>query len=94
MGLHINPLKRKVVLVTNDESGGTVEKEEPMSWVDAAKVSLVIMLAQIFMVWLPRHQWPITCWEAFCFDLLCFAGQAFFATFIALTGLSRIATRK
>jgi len=91
IGIHVNPLKKRIVLVENPESGDYVKTEEPMSWEDAAKISLVIMLAQIFMVFLPKYDWSKVSVEfaSFLFDLFTFAGGSFFAAFIALTGLAR-----
>lgn len=92
--LHINPLKRRTVLVANPDSGEMEEKKEPMGWEDAAKVSVVLMLAQVFMAFLPLYgyQTIMECLHCFCYDLLQFCGATFFASFIALTGLSHLAS--
>ena len=91
IGIHINPLKKRIVLVKNPNSEEYITKKEPMSWEDAAKISLVIMLAHIFMTFLTLYDWGriVNNPEAFLFDLFKFAGTMFFGTFIVLTGLSR-----
>jgi len=89
MTLHLNPLKKKKIMVYNE--GKPIIKEEPMSWEDAAKIALIITLAQIFGTFLTLYDWSkiINNPEIFCFDLFKFAGASFFTTFIALTGLAK-----
>lgn len=95
--LHVNPLKKKVVTVFNLSGSEPthVEKKEPMGWEDSAKVSAVLMAAQIFMVFLPIHAWGNIEYGVaqFLFDLFCFSGKSFFANFIVLSGLSRFASQ-
>ena len=55
MGLHINPLKKRKVLILN--AGNPTEVEESMSWQDATIVALVITLAQIFTAFLTVYDW-------------------------------------
>ena len=95
MGLHVNPLKKKIVYVPNESTGGKVKKEEEMSWEDAAKVSLLLMLAQVFIGFLTLYDWGKVAADPMCFfwDLFKFAGASFFVTFLALTGLSRYASK-
>lgn len=87
--LHMNPLKLRTVHVMSKD-GTTEEIRKPMSWEDAAKVSLILMIANVFIVFLPRYGWKVISTDpaAFLFELLTFAGQSFIASFIALTGLS------
>ena len=90
MGLHINPLKKKKVMILN--SGKPTIAEAPMSWVDAAKVAFVITLAQIFTVFLTVYDWGriVDNPNVFLFDFLKFAGTVFFTTFVALSGLAKL----
>ena len=93
--MHINPLKLKTVMVPNEGTGEMKKEDRPMSWEDAAKVSAILMLAQIFIVFLPGHDFSEVAnnLNQCIFELVIFSGQTFFANFIALTGLS-IVTRK
>jgi len=90
MGLHINPLKKRKTLYLND--GRPKEKEEHMSWKDAAIVSLVLTLFQVFTVFLTLYDWSriVANPNVFLFDFLKFAGSVFFTTFVALTGLAKL----
>jgi len=94
--LHINPLKLRKVMVANEGSGTDVEIEESMSWEDAAKVSAVLMVAQIFIVFLPGRIYSdlMNNLTQHIFELFVFAGQTFFSNFIVLTGLSIVTKRK
>ena len=78
-------------MVPNEGTGETVEKEENMSWEDAAKVSLVITVTQIFVVFLTVYEWSSISSDpsSFMFNLFKFIGITFFGTFAALTGLAR-----
>ena len=89
MGIHINPLKKKKILSYNN--GKLQQHEEPMTWEDAAKIAIIITLAQIFGTFLTLYDWSkiVNSPEIFCFDLFKFAGASFFTTFIALTGLAK-----
>jgi len=89
--VHVNPFKKKIVMVPNEGTGKTVEKEEAMSWEDAAKVSLVITVTQIFVAFLTVYDWTAISVDpsAFLFNLFKFVGVTFFGTFAALTGLAR-----
>ena len=62
-----------------------------MSWEDAAKVSLVITITQIFVVFLTVYEWSSISSDpsSFMFNLFKFIGITFFGTFAALTGLAR-----
>ena len=95
MGLHVNPLKKRIVYVPNESTGGRIKQEEEMTWEDAAKISLVLMLAQVFIGFLILYDWSRVAADPLCFlwDLFKFAGASFFMTFLALTGLSRYASR-
>ena len=89
MGIHINPFKKKKILSYNE--GKPQVTEEPMSWEDAAKIALIITIAQIFGAFLTLYDWSkiVNNPEIFLFDLFKFAGASFFTTFIALTGLAK-----
>jgi len=87
--LHFVPWKPKITYIT-DGNGGQTPVEEPMDWKDAAKVALVLMVANLFIVWLPGKPLP-TCQEeaiTFIYSLIIFMGQNFFSAFISLTGLT------
>ena len=73
-----------------------VEKEEAMSWWDAARVSSVLMIAQIFIVFLPGRNFSdfMSNFSQCMFELVVFGGQTFFANFIALAGLSMLSSKK
>jgi len=89
--VHVNPFRKKIVMVPNEGTGKHIEKEESMSWRDAAKVSIVITVTQIFAVFLTVYEWDAisNCPSAFLFNLFKFIGITFFGTFVALTGLAR-----
>jgi len=89
--LHVNPFKKKIIMVPNEGTGKMVEKEESMSWVDAAKVAIVITITQIFAVFLTVYEWSSISMDpyTFLFNLFKFIGITFFGTFAALTGLAR-----
>lgn len=67
----------------------------PMSWSDAASVSLVLTAAHVFIAFLTLYDLTGILGDpaSFAFNLLKFAGASFFGTFIALTGLSRYQNR-
>lgn len=94
--MHVNPLKRRTVLITNPDNDSIIEKKEPMSWKDAAKVSAILTIALLFTTFLPGRGAPANPeeWSKFMWEVLLFTGQAFFTQFIALTGLSRLADSK
>ena len=89
--VHVNPFKKKIIMVPNEGTGKMVEKEETMSWEDAAKVSLVITITQIFIAFLTIYEWDSISVDpsSFLFNLFKFVGITFFGTFTALTGLAR-----
>ena len=80
----MNRLKRD----NNTESGVN------MSWEYAAKISLILTLAQIFIAFLTLYNWNkvVSDPTSFLFDLFKFSGASFFGTFIAITGLTRYFT--
>ena len=89
--VHVNPFKKKIVAVPNKGTGDTIEKEEHMSWEDAAKVSCILALTQVFIGFLTLYDLSKIMIDpaSFCFDLFKFAGASFFGAFIALTGLAK-----
>lgn len=95
MRLHVNPLKTRTVLVANEDSGGVKEKEEPMPMRDAALVSLILTVAQLFVSFLTFFTWEDIAVnpEAFLYKFLVFFGSTFFGFFIILSGLSRFASK-
>ena len=94
--MHVNPLQRRTVLITNPKNSSVVEKKESMSWTDAAKVALVLTIGLLFTMFLPGRVAPTTPeeWSVFMWELLLFMGQAFFTQFIALSGLSKLTNSK
>lgn len=62
-----------------------------MSWSDAAKLALIVMVTQIFVAFLTLWTWEGIIGDvgAFCFELFRFSGTTFFVTFGALIGISR-----
>ena len=91
MRLHVNPLKKRTVLVVNESSGSTIEKEEPMPLRDAALVSLILTVWQLFVSFLAFFTWEQIAVDpaAFLYKFLVFMGSTFFGFFIILSGLSR-----
>ena len=92
---HYAPWKPKIFYEVNGK-GETTIIEEPMTWKDAAKVASILMVANLFIVWLPTKQIP-TCEAeaiAFIYTTLIFLGQNFFSAFISLTGLALIYAKK
>ena len=71
-------------------------KSNPMSWQDAAKVSAIIMLTNFFTVYLVDHgiaalqENPL----AWAFNAFVFLGRVFLTTFVSLTGLAYIVSKK
>lgn len=94
--MHVNPLQRRTVLVTNPGNSSVVEKKEPMSWKDAAKVAAILTVTLLFTMFLPGRGAPANPeeWSVFMWEVLLFAGQAFMTQFIALSGLSKLADSK
>jgi len=89
--LHVNPLKTRTVLVTNEGSGAVNEKEEPMSIRDAALVSLILTVSQLFISFLTIFTWEDIAVDppAFFYKFVVFMGGTFFGFFLILSGLSR-----
>jgi hypothetical protein len=65
-------------------------EDEPMSWKDAAKVSFILMLVDLFSDFFPSHPLPEPCTLQWVWILFVFIGKKFFVTFVALTGLALI----
>ena len=69
----------------------------PMSWEDAAKISLVLTAAFYFIYFLPKYAlWSqvTTDLGQFLWETLQFLGAGFFANFIGLTGLVKLTTKQ
>ena len=66
------------------------EGSNPMTWDDAAKIAAVLALANFFIYFLIGYSWPAIQgnYGTFLFDAFKFLGAAFFANFLALTGLT------
>ena len=95
MKLHINPLKTKTVLVVNEGSGAMKEKEESMSIRDAALVSLILTVSQLFISFLTIFSWEDIAVDpaTFLYKFMVFMGGTFFGFFLVLSGLSRFASQ-
>jgi len=92
---HWNPWKPKFTLISG-ENGDTTVIEEPMTWRDAAQVAIILMIANLFIVWLPGKTVPCSEEEAIqlLWSTIIFLGQNFFSAFISLTGLALIYAKK
>ncbi len=75
-----------------DNVANASETAQPMSWRDAATVALILTLGQIFIVFMPMYGYASFSKDisSFLFELVKFAGQSWFASFLALSGLSRL----
>jgi len=95
--LHVNPLNTRTVLVANEDSGSgeMKEKEEPMSMRDAALVSLILTVSQLFVSFLTIFTWEDIAADpaAFLYRFTVFMGGTFFGFFLVLSGLSRFASK-
>jgi len=71
------------------------EKEEPMPIRDAALVSLILTVWQLFVSFLAFFTWTdiVVDPAAFLYKFLVFMGSTFFGFFIILSGLSRFASQ-
>ena len=60
-------------------------------WREAAAISLVLAVAQVFIAFLTLYDLTRIAADpaSFAFDLFRFAGASFFGTFVALTGLTK-----
>jgi hypothetical protein len=85
-----NDSKAQRVMRDNPAGRGT-----PMSWRDAAAVSLVLTAGHVFIAFLTLYDLTGILGDpaSFAFNLFKFAGASFFGTFITLTGLSRYQNR-
>lgn len=92
--MHVNPLKLYATKVLND--GSPVTKEEPMSYVDAAKVAIILAIAGFFTAFLPSFSYEQIVADVgiFVFNMARYIGSTFFTYFIALAGLSRWTAKK
>ncbi len=68
------------------------ETAQPMSWRDAAIVALILTFGQTFIVFMPMYGYVSFSKDvpSFLFELVKFMGQSWFASFLALSGLSRL----
>lgn len=94
--MQVNPLKPRIVAMSyaedTDNVAGAAATAQPMSWRDAAIVALILTLGQIFIVFMPMYGYASFSEDvpSFLFELVKFAGQSWFASFLALSGLSRL----
>jgi hypothetical protein len=60
-------------------------------WREAAAISLVLAVAQVFIAFLTLYDLTRIAADpaSFAFDLFRFSGTSFFSTFVALTGLAK-----
>lgn len=106
MRLHVNPLKRSTVKITQDnntqedkpkkKSVKVILKKESMPFHDAALVSFVLCIGGFFVYFLPNYQLShiLESTGDFAFESLRFCGSLFFTNLIALTGLSKIVSKE
>jgi len=95
MMLHFVPWKPKLVMKQGC-NGDMTPVEEPMTWVDAAKVAAVLSLVQFFADYSMQHPFPypgtaeaLTCW---LIQGVFFLLRQFFILFASLTGLTLLGT--
>lgn len=93
---HINPFRPRKVLKSGEESNEAIEKEEPMTWTEAAKLCLIITVFELFVGFFTVHTYDDYLADStrFFWDLAVFAGGTFFTQFIAITGISRYYAKK
>lgn len=96
--LHVNPLKPvlRITRKLNEKKNVKTEvhEEGPMPWTDAAIVSLVLTLAQFFIVFLPLKGYnDIMNFPIFIIDSIKCLGSSFFSNFVALAGLREYSKR-
>lgn len=82
--IHWNPWKPKFTHASGGDASAS--EQERMNWSDAAKASLILCVAQLFMVYLPGRALPSG--AADYYGIVVFMGQSFFSSFVTLTGLS------
>ena len=72
------------------------ESANPMTWRDAAMVSLVLMVFQFFTVFMPLWGYPAIMSEppVFVFQALMFIGGSFMTFFVSLAGLAKYMARE
>ena len=89
--MHVNPLKMHTRMAAANYTGAQREEQVSMSLRDAAIVSLVLTVAEIFTVFLTTYNYAMINANVgqVCFELIKFAGATFFTQLIALSGLSK-----
>jgi hypothetical protein len=67
------------------------ESSVSTTWLESAKISLILTLAQVFLAFLTLYDWNKITSDppTFLFDLFKYFGASFFGTFIAITELSK-----
>ena len=91
--LHFVPWKPKLVMECGP-NGKVTPTEEPMTWIDAAKVAVILSFAEFFVDYCTQHPFPypgamvdINAWLIYAVFFLL---RKFFTLFVALTGLTWI----
>jgi len=90
ISMRVNPFKPHRSHSTGGESSED-SKEESMSLQDAAKLSLILTAAQIFIGFLTIWSWSQICQDPpnFLWELLRFSGATFFGFFLVISGIAR-----
>lgn len=91
--IHFVPWKPKLVMEMG-ENGKVTPVEEAMTWVDAAKVAMILSFAEFFVDYCTQHTFPypgtseaLTVWGI---QAVFFLLRKFFTLFAALTGLTML----
>lgn len=85
-------IKENIKIRLANEANGTINFS---TWTAPFIISLVLMLGQIFIVFLSNYDIDsIICdLDSFAFELFVFAGKTFFVNFGGLTGISVVAQK-
>lgn len=90
----INPLKTYAVKVLNEGKEKIIE--QTMSYMDAAKIAIILAIAGYFTAFLPGFSYEqiIVDLGIFCFNSTRYIGSTFFTYFVVFAGLSKWTSRK
>ena len=94
--IHFVPWKPKLVMEMG-ENGKVTPVEEAMTWVDAAKVAMILSLVQFFADYSTQHPFPYpgctdVMLQAWLIQGIFFLLRNFFILFASLTGLTLLGT--
>ena len=94
--LHFIPWKPKLVM-RQGANGEVTPVEEAMTWVDAAKVAMILSLVQFFADYSTQHPFPYpgctdVMLQAWLIQGVFFLLRNFFILFASLTGLTLLGT--